>query len=580
MSRTRWWLAAAVAFLTLVPAGGCASADEDVLEIVFTYGSEKQAWLTQVTEAFNAERRAVETAGGKKIVQVRLVAMGSGECMDALLGKYTPDPDKKKAGPKGELGADKAHLTSPASKAYIELGNAEWKRAGNATPLVALDKARDLVTSPIVIGMWKSRAEALGWPQKEIGWADLTQLSEKGWAASNQPQWGRFKLAHTHPEFSNSGLMSVLALAYAGAGKTEGLTVEDLAKPETRDFIARVEKSVEFYGQSTGFLKETLVERGPDGIHAGVLYESSVFEANDPAAKDKPAEPLVAIYPREGTLISQHPAGIVERDWVTPDHRKAAEGYIEFLMKPEQQKRAAATGFRPGVEGVDWDKSQFTAARGVDLLQPKKELEFPNAEVLAKVKQTFVEVKKPIRVVLTIDVSGSMAKDGKLNKAKNAAKDFVGQLTARDELSLLLFSTTSFWPVREPVAMTDEGKKKIQDVIAGLNPLDDTALYDAVGASVDELREKLSATPRDRVAVVVVLSDGADTSSKKFNAETLAAHIPWSREGASVRVFTIAYGKDAKPDVLKAISKAASGKQFDGKPEDIIKVLRSIVTEF
>ena len=39
-----------------------------------------------------------------------------------------------------------------------------------------------------------------------------------------------------------------------------------------------------------------------------------------------------------------------------------------------------------------------------------------------------------------------------------------------------------------------------------------------------------------------------------------------------MRVFTIAYGKDAKKGVLQQIAEATQGRAFDGKPENIRQV--------
>jgi len=77
--------------------------------------------------------------------------------------------------------------------------------------------------------MWRPMAEAIGWGKKPIGWADILALSrnEKGWQAYGFPQWGKFKFGHTHPEFSNSGLIALFAEAYAASGKTAGLTLAE-----------------------------------------------------------------------------------------------------------------------------------------------------------------------------------------------------------------------------------------------------------------------------------------------------------------------------------------------------------------
>ena len=78
-------------------------------------------------------------------------------------------------------------------------------------------------------------AEALGWPGKRLGWRDLLKVNAggEGWGRLGRPEWGAFKLGHTHPEYSNSGLLSVLAEAYAGARKTRGLVADDLHSTTT-----------------------------------------------------------------------------------------------------------------------------------------------------------------------------------------------------------------------------------------------------------------------------------------------------------------------------------------------------------
>src|SRR5262245_64384060 len=58
------------------------------IELVFTYGSEKEKWITEVTESFNRERH--RTSGGKPIF-VRAIPMGSGEAIDEVMeGRRRP----------------------------------------------------------------------------------------------------------------------------------------------------------------------------------------------------------------------------------------------------------------------------------------------------------------------------------------------------------------------------------------------------------------------------------------------------------------------------------------------------------
>src|SRR5215467_947574 len=81
------------------------SVPPNSIELVFTYGSEKEKWVNDVTASFNRSTR--RTSSGKQIV-VRAIPMGSGECVDEILS-----------------GARKTHITSPASVAFIKIGNAQ-----------------------------------------------------------------------------------------------------------------------------------------------------------------------------------------------------------------------------------------------------------------------------------------------------------------------------------------------------------------------------------------------------------------------------------------------------------------------
>ena len=43
-----------------------------------------------------------------------------------------------------------------------------------------------------------------------------------GRAIAGKPEWGLFKFGHTHPDQSNSGLLTLVLMAYEFAGKRRG----------------------------------------------------------------------------------------------------------------------------------------------------------------------------------------------------------------------------------------------------------------------------------------------------------------------------------------------------------------------
>lgn len=521
----------------------------DTLTLLFPYGSEKKAWLEDVTAAFNASNRRV----GDKLVRVEPRAMGSGDSVRQILD--------------GHL---EAHLVSPASAAFIELGNAE-SRAETGGDLVG--PTQNLVLSPVVIAMWKPMAEALGWPGTPLGWADVAALAadERGWAAHGFPQWGRFRFGHTHPEYSNSGLISVLAAVYAGAGKQRGLTSEDLARPEVGDFLAGVQRSVVHYGESTGFFGRKLFENGPGYLSAAVLYENMVVEAYDPAKYQLPF-PVVAIYPKEGTFWSDHPVGVVQRPWVTKEHQDAAAQYVAFLLERAQQEKAMAFGFRPGDPSLAL-AAPLDAAHGIDPAEPKTTLEVPPADVLNGVVQLWRERKKPADVVLVIDTSGSM-KGEAIVQAKAGAQQLIDMLHPADTLSLLAFSDAPRWAERDLSIKDGQGRAK--QVVDSYFADGGTALYDATAEAYRYLAARQSA---DSIAAVVVLTDGEDTESKT-KLDALLNEIGGGPEAAGVRVFTIAYGDKANPKVLEEIANRTNAKSFKGDPKNVREVFKEISTFF
>src|SRR5258708_40359816 len=79
-------------------------------------------------------------------------------------------------------GSIQPDIWSPAGSIWPALLNSmgQQKHGSNIVSTSANDNP-SLVTSPVVIAMWKPEAEALGWPSKPIGCADTVALR------ANQP---------------------------------------------------------------------------------------------------------------------------------------------------------------------------------------------------------------------------------------------------------------------------------------------------------------------------------------------------------------------------------------------------------
>lgn len=156
----------------------------------------------------------------------------------------------------------------------------------------------------------------------------------------------------------------------------------------------------------------------------------------------------MAIYPKEGTFWSDHPVGIVEREWVTPEHRAAAQTYIQYLLAGPQQEKAVPSGFRP----IDVEitlGAPFDTAHGVDPKEPQTTLSVPSVEVLDAVLKLWNQHKKHSAVSLVLDISGSMNDKDRLKNAKEGALQLLGILNERDTLALLPFSSKPTWAAKD-----------------------------------------------------------------------------------------------------------------------------------
>jgi Ca-activated chloride channel homolog len=536
-----------------------AAAAASRIELIISYGSEKKSWMEASLKLFNdggphlANGRAVHAVGK---------AMGSGEGVTAIL-----------AGADDKAAAGLPHVFSPASGAYLTLLNDAWQsRPGNLKPVA---QAGDpLVLSPLVIGMWKPMAEALGWPGRQLGWADILKVARnpKGWGAYDRPEWGEFKLGHTSPEFSTSGLLSIIAIAAAAKASGDAAVKLDaaaVADPKVKAFLTSVEDSVVHYGKSTGFFADKMLDRGPTYLSAAVLYENLVIESY---ARAKPPElPMVAIYPVEGTFWADHPFAVLDAPWVSAEHKEAAALLQQFLRAKPQQLAAVALGFRAADPSIPI-AAPIDEAHGVDPKQPQNLLDVPDAATLKALVELWRTTKKAADVLLVFDKSGSMAGQP-MEEAKRGAKAFLEGLDPRDQVTLLFFDSKVYPPVG-PIS-AGVGRADLEKRIDGVIASGGTALYEAIAAGVATMTKANGAG--HRIRAVVAMTDGRDENSKLTQAE-LEKRI--GGEESKIAVFTVAYGDSADTDVLTSIANSANGAFARGDVASIIQVFRDLAAYF
>jgi Ca-activated chloride channel family protein len=458
---------------------------------------------------------------------------------------------------------------SPASSLWGRLLNFE------ADQPYAADEAPSIVRTPLVIAMWEPMARALGWPRKKLGFADILKLasSKRGWAAFGHPEFGPFKLVHTNPDFSTSGLSAVVAEYFAATGKKEGLTVGDVRAAKARGQVRGIERSIVHYGDTTLFVAQELKKEGPGYASAGAMEETTLLDFNRTRGdRDK----LVAIYPDEGTFDSDSPFYTLNAPWVRPEQKAAAAAFQAYLAKTITPRLAARFGFRPA-DRRKAPVAPITAANGVDPKQPSRVLEPPEPRVLAAIKQAWRRDRKPANILLVLDTSGSMSEEHRLERAKQGLDVFFRNVQPQDSVGLTTFND-QIQPLVAPAPLSRNGAL-LRERVHGLVPDGGTALYEATVRAFDKVRAQHAT---DRINAVVLLTDGEDTDSQ-IGVNEVVSHLEAQGDSPNrVRVFTIAYssGATGSRDDLAHIAAASGGQSYEGKTENIESVYRSISSFF
>ena len=327
-------LAVAIGLAASLDARGLAAAsaaepsaggDASKVEIGVAYGTEKRSWLEWAVKEFSASPEG-------RAVQINLLPFGSMEAARAILD-----------------GDEKIHVWSPASSIYRDTFLRGWEAKHSGKAIV---KEEQLAFTPMVIVMWKSRYQAYATRCPEVSLRTFTfaMHAKTGWGRiADRPEWGCFKFGHTHPLQSNSGLMTLIVLAYEFHRKTSDLAGSDIMSAAFLEHLERFQSGVTGLSNSTGNMMEEMLTKGPSGYDALMVYEAVAIDFFKKA--EGRWEDLQVIYP-EYNLWNDNPYYVLHVPWSSPAQEKAAETFLKFLMSEPAQVKALEHGFRPGNPAV------------------------------------------------------------------------------------------------------------------------------------------------------------------------------------------------------------------------------------
>ncbi|MFB7512808.1 substrate-binding domain-containing protein [Streptomyces sp. NPDC056144] len=585
-SRALWWTAGVGVLAILATFFGVRAVTGDggrdcAVRLTVNSSTEKAELLAELAQEYGDSGREF---GDGACAEVRVQELSSGRAMEALATGW----DEKREG------MPEPQVWTPSSSLWLTLLT---RRTTELDRTVTVAKPVSLATSPLAIGMPRPMAQALGWPDKEVGWKDVLSLTQKGWGAFGHPEWGAFHLGKDNPRTSSSGLASTVAAFYAATGRSGDLTEADVMDRKVREFVAGVESGVLHYASDATVYMANLAEA--DAAGTALSYTSAIpvqeqlihlYNQGSPTGdpqrigKDrKPTVPLVAVHPADGTLMMDHP--LVVLPTATDQQKAAAADFQDFLLQKEQQRRFQELGFRDhqGAAGQELTESVgLRAGEKLTLIDP------PAPDVLGRILDGWDDLRKKARVVMIMDVSGSMnqpAGDGRsrLEAAKAAAIKALDLYHPDDEVGLWAFSTETegrkkpYYEILPPRRIAD-GKKALTGAIEELHAEGGTALYSTVRAAQ---RAVLGELDTDRINAVVLLTDGRNEYPADNDLDSLLSDIDARNMERSVRVFTVAFSEQADFEALEKIAEASKADAYDARdPAVIDKVMLSVISNF
>jgi tight adherence protein B len=201
----------------------------------------------------------------------------------------------------------------------------------------------------------------------------------------------------------------------------------------------------------------------------------------------------------------------------------ADEGELSIVL--------ALSGVAPG---ADIDTRTVSASLEGQPLDPSVE----SASESSDITQT---------TLLVMDTSDSMNRDGKLDGAKDAARQFLEAVPPDVEIGLVTFDSAAELRV-DPTTDRDE----LVEAIDGLTTAPETVLYDAVVLAADELQSA-------DVGSALLLSDGADRGSAATVAEATKA-----AEKSEARFDVVSFGESTEQiGALTDIASATDGIVYE-----------------
>jgi Ca-activated chloride channel homolog len=167
-------------------------------------------------------------------------------------------------------------------------------------------------------------------------------------------------------------------------------------------------------------------------------------------------------------------------------------------------------------------------------------------------------------VVFVVDTSGSMAEEGKMEKARSALLYGIRILRPQDHFNVISFAGEEHLMESGLVTADDQGRQRGEAFVKALRPSGGTNINQSLLASLRQFRES------DRPKILVFMTDGLPTVDETNVAKIIDNVHKATRPG--VRLFTFGVGYDVNTALLDKLAAENGGVADYVEPKEDLEV--------
>jgi Ca-activated chloride channel family protein len=169
-------------------------------------------------------------------------------------------------------------------------------------------------------------------------------------------------------------------------------------------------------------------------------------------------------------------------------------------------------------------------------------------------------------VVFVVDTSGSMAEQGKMDKARSALLYGVRILRPQDRFNVISFAGEERLMEAGMIAADDKGRQRGEEFVKGLKPVGGTNINGSLLASLAQFTDD----NRDRPKIIVFMTDGLPTVGTT-NVSQIVENVRKAIK-PGVRLFPFGVGYDVNTTLLDKLAPENGGMADYVEPKEDLEV--------